>query len=232
MRYAIGDIHGCLRTFMAMVEEDIALNRGDELYLLGDYIDRGPDPKGVLDYIMDLQQKGYQVFPLMGNHEDMLLSATLGDDEFDLWCYNGAGSTLMSFGVSEDDIMTQDYHLAYRVPQPYREYLIRLKYFYSLEDYILVHAGIDFSGERPFLDRHAMLWSRDPYIDREKLGSKKIIHGHNPVSYEEIMWMAENEHSMAINLDGGCVFTWMKGLGNLVVMNLDSKQIHRRKNEE
>jgi len=232
MRYAIGDIHGCLRTFRAMVEEDIALNRGDELYLLGDYIDRGPDPKGVLDYIMDLQQKGYQVFPLMGNHEDMLLSATLGDDAFDLWCYNGAETTLMSFGVSEDDIMTQDYHLAYRIPQPYREYLLGLKYYYSLEDYILVHAGIDFSGERPFLDQHAMLWSRNPFIDREKLGNKKIIHGHNPVPYMEIIWMAENEHSMAINLDGGCVFTWMKGLGNLVVMNLDSKQIHRRKNEE
>lgn len=232
MRYAIGDIHGCHKTFRAMVEAEIAPGRGDELYLLGDYIDRGPDSKGVLDYIMELQRQEYQVFPLMGNHEDMLLSATLGDNEFDMWCYNGAGSTLMSFGISEDDIMTQDYRLAFRIPRPYREYLLSLKYYYSLQDYILVHAGIDFSGEKPFLDRHAMLWSRNPYIDREKLGKKKIIHGHNPVPYEEIMLMAENEHSVAINLDGGCVFTWTKGLGNLIAMNLDSRQIYRRKNEE
>ena len=73
-KIAISDIHGCLKTFKLMVEEQIVLSQKDELYLLGDFVDRGPNSKGVLDYIMSLQEAGYQLHCLRGNHEDMMVN--------------------------------------------------------------------------------------------------------------------------------------------------------------
>jgi len=72
--FVVSDIHGCLRTFKSLLFEKIQLKKEDQLFLLGDYVHRGPDSKGVLDLIMDLQKKGYAVFPLKGNHEVMYLN--------------------------------------------------------------------------------------------------------------------------------------------------------------
>jgi predicted MPP superfamily phosphohydrolase len=72
-RFAIGDIHGCNLTLQALVKEQLQLTKQDQLFLLGDYVNRGPDSMGVLNFIMGLQAEGYQVFALRGNHEQMLL---------------------------------------------------------------------------------------------------------------------------------------------------------------
>lgn len=72
--FAIADIHGCYSTFCALLDQ-IMLTREDELYLLGDYIDRGPDSKKVVDLIIQLQADGFAVKPIMGNHEQMLLDS-------------------------------------------------------------------------------------------------------------------------------------------------------------
>ena len=69
-RWAISDIHGCCQTFRYMVETELQITKEDELFLLGDYIDRGKDSKGVFDYIMQLQNDNFKVQCLMGNHED------------------------------------------------------------------------------------------------------------------------------------------------------------------
>ena len=66
-RYATTDLHGCLHTFRRLVEEKLRLTRQDELYLLGDYVNKGPDSRGVLDYLMQLQAAGYHVRCLRGN---------------------------------------------------------------------------------------------------------------------------------------------------------------------
>ncbi len=76
-RFAIADIHGCFETLRALVETQIQLTRQDQLFLLGDYLDRGPKPVQVLDYIIDLQQDKYQLFPLRGNHEQMVIASRL-----------------------------------------------------------------------------------------------------------------------------------------------------------
>src|SRR5450759_5853294 len=100
MRYAIADIHGCCKTFQALIEK-LQIKGSDHLYLLGDYIDRGLDSKGVLDTIMNL---GCKVVSLMGNHEDMWLraSAKMGDPvlcdaNINVWMENGGQATLKSF---------------------------------------------------------------------------------------------------------------------------------------
>jgi len=73
--FAIGDIHGCFKPFYELVVDTIALKKDDRLILLGDYIDRGPQSKEVIDFIMDLKEAGFSVTPLMGNHEAMLLES-------------------------------------------------------------------------------------------------------------------------------------------------------------
>ena len=96
-KIAISDIHGCCKTFKALLNK-IKFNSNDELYLLGDYIDRGPDSKGVIDYIWQLQKEGYQVNCLRGNHEQMMLRAAFVENKLDHWMRNGGETTLFSFG--------------------------------------------------------------------------------------------------------------------------------------
>jgi serine/threonine protein phosphatase 1 len=72
-RFAIGDIHGCFETFRILVENKIEFDSNDQLFLLGDYINRGPKPTKVIDYILQLLNNQYQVYPIRGNHEQMLL---------------------------------------------------------------------------------------------------------------------------------------------------------------
>ncbi len=73
--FAIGDIHGCFDSLKELVENKIQLQKDDKLILLGDYIDRGDKSKEVVDYIIGLLENGFDVIPLMGNHEAMLLDA-------------------------------------------------------------------------------------------------------------------------------------------------------------
>ena len=97
-RFAISDIHGCRATFEKMLTEVLQLQKEDTLYLLGDYIDRGPDSRGVIDHIWALQKEGYQVHCLRGNHEQMLLDEV---DKDGFW-YKGNRATLDSFQIKSN----------------------------------------------------------------------------------------------------------------------------------
>jgi len=227
-RFAIGDIHGCLRTFRHLVEDIIQPDKDDELFLLGDYIDRGPDGKGVLDYIIQLEEEGYLVTPLMGNHEDMLLKSQLGYDQLMKWLCNGGKATLKSFGIDDPPISTD--RVILNIPENYKRFLIGLKVYIKTEAFIFVHAGIDFSIDKPFHDKHSMLWVRKPVIDKVKLGKRKIVHGHNPVSLEQIQKNIDDPASTMICLDGGCCYKDYHGLGNLVAMDLDKLEIYWKAN--
>ena len=99
--YVIGDVHGCLPELASLVES-LPMERGDTVVFLGDYIDRGPDSKGVIDYLVALRRRGEQttVF-LRGNHEDMMLSFMgLSGHHGDAFLLNGGLATLASYGVA------------------------------------------------------------------------------------------------------------------------------------
>ena len=108
-RWIIPDIHGCAMTLKVLLENILKVTKHDELYFLGDYIDRGPDGKGVIDYLMLLQKEEYNVHCLKGNHEDMCVKAFTVDQKKKLfggkyqeqkdWEAVGAKATLDSFGV-------------------------------------------------------------------------------------------------------------------------------------
>ncbi len=218
-RYAISDIHGCLKTFRYLVEEVIKLKYRDRLYLLGDYIDRGPDSKGVLDYIMKLQDN-FRVQALCGNHEDMAMKARDNSIYHTSWMFNGGKEALKSFRAQKiEDIRPV-----------YWEFMTQLELYIELDDYLLVHAGYNFSIADPASDRHTLLWSRDFEVDKRKLGNRKIVHGHTPITLDQMKASLVKPVPDVINIDGGCVF---KGrMGYLTALNLDTLELHTVANRE
>lgn len=196
---AISDIHGCLKTFKYLLEEKVQLTKEDALYLLGDYIDRGPDSKGVIDYILQLQADGFQVHCLMGNHEIMLLESHQSDYHEDFFLVNGGEQTLKSYGCEFQDLRNH----------PHIDFYKNLRYYIELDNYYLVHAGFDFRGADAFYNTKPMLWSRNWYrhIDKTQLNGKIIVHGHTPQKIATIKAMKDNMNiNQYIDIDAGCFY--------------------------
>jgi serine/threonine protein phosphatase 1 len=222
-RLVIGDVHGCLKTFRTLLEDRIHLTRKDTLFLVGDLIDRGPDSNGVMDYVMNLSEDNYRVQTIRGNHEEMMLAAVSDQMNLPVWIYNGAEASLHSFGTDTDHY--PDTPLPDLIPRRYLDFAGRLDYFIELEDVFIVHAGFNFSLDDPFRDTQSMIWSREMLYDPVKARGKKIIHGHTPVPLEMIYSSVSGKNSELINIDGGCVYSGYSGLGNLVGIDLDSREL-------
>jgi serine/threonine protein phosphatase 1 len=210
-RYAISDIHGCLTTFQKMVEEVIQLQPQDHLYLLGDYINKGPNSKGVLDYIFTLQRRGFGITCLRGNHDQLILDA-IDQGEHTVWLSpQDKQKTLENFGVEKFS----------EIPLPYISFLRSLPLLVILQDYVLVHAGLDFSLNNPFLSsNHLMLNTKSMQPTLAKLGERRLLHGHLPVPRATIE-RAVAKKKPAINLDAGCVYYKNQEYGHLCAFDLD-----------
>ncbi|MGM0375858.1 MAG: metallophosphoesterase family protein [Bacteroidota bacterium] len=215
--FFVGDIHGCAHTFKKMVEETIQLTREDVLYCVGDYIDRGPRSKEVVDYILALRQSNYQVHTLRGNHEQMLLDARLGGSAHMLWMMNGGEQTLRSFGVTAPD----------EIEEKYQAFFADTEFYKTGNGFITVHAGLNFDAEDPFKDLESMLWIRGFRVDRNFLNGRLLIHGHTPMPTEQILAQPLDG---AINIDGGCFYNFSEELGNLVTLDFEQKQFIKTAN--
>lgn len=219
-RFAVGDVHGCPKTLRALVEEKLCLEKDDCLYLLGDYIDRGPDSKGVLDYLLQLWEADYDIRPLMGNHEEMLLEAASGDrDACRLWNSNGGWDTLQQFGVATPA----------DIPRRYLDFLTMLPRVRSTDDYIFVHAGLNFRTTDPMNDTspYDLLWIRDCRLGLEKLGGRTLITGH---TMTPLFTIRDSLNSQCICLDNGCYSKGEMGYGNLVALDLDTRELQVQDN--
>lgn len=214
----IGDIHGCLSTFEALLEQ-IAFSTSDELYLLGDYIDRGKDSKGVIDSIISLRNQGFKLHCLRGNHEEMTIESIINDRTNAAVEWKDA-AFMKSFGISR---MAQ-------IEDKYLNFFESLDYYIEVSNYILVHAGLNFKVENPLSDFDAMLWIRNWYskIDKEWLVNRIIIHGHTPVKVKETEKMLQNlDNSPVLNIDTGAVFGT-----NLTCLELNTHKLYTQKNKE
>lgn len=216
-RFVIPDIHGCAKTFRRLLEEVIMLNPWDHLYLLGDYVDRGPRCRELLDMILTLRRKGFSLHLLRGNHEEMLLNSDNSLEDFQLWVENGGRQTLDSFGVRS----------ASAIPSQYIDLLAQLPYYEVLDNFILVHACLNFGIPDPFADRESMLWRRNCEINRGFLGNRKMINGHLPVPRQVLL---ESLNSPRITLDNGCVYKGQAGFGSLAALELDSMTVSFQEN--
>ena len=223
-RWAIPDIHGCIATFKKLVEEVILLSKEDQLFLLGDYIDKGKHGAKVIDFILALQQEGFQVYPLRGNHEENFLEAY---KEYDTRTFELYVSRLTkNVGLTKNGI-----------PKPEH-----LKFFESLplvietNDFVMAHAAV-----KPYIDYSQRKYVLEQYIvelTREELNGKTLLRGHQPTDYAKIENSVRNRHTV-ISLDNGCVYSRKKkkllntnGLGKLVAFNLDTFELISTENCE
>lgn len=224
-RIAVGDIHGCFKTFHKLVEEVIALTKSDQLFLLGDYIDKGKRNKEVLDYILHLIREGYLLYPLMGNHEYF----TIRDLEFQK--EHNYRHQLKDLISSKDIINAEG-----EIYPSYMRFIHKLPYFYELDDFILVHAGLDFEREHPLEDTYSMIYARGYQVDKQKIKHKTLVHGHTPISFETIQQQIESYKTVGeINLDNGCVYKddlskKGRGLGRLCALDLDRMHLFSLEN--
>lgn len=214
--FVIADIHGCCRTFRHLLSAVIRLEMEDTLYLLGDYIDRGPDSKGVIDTVLELHAYGYDVRPIRGNHEQMLLASIYAPTYENLseWLENGGYATLKSYGVNHPEELGQHVHVLYSFPS------------YRITDsHIFVHAGLDFTLDDP-LSYHgemAMFSKRGGDVVEAKLNGRVLVSGHTPLPLYAIRKSLQTSH---IRLDNGCVYgDALPEMGNLVALELESGEL-------
>jgi serine/threonine protein phosphatase 1 len=212
--FAIGDVHGCFDSLKELMEEKIGLTLSDKVILLGDYIDRGSKSKQVIDYLMNLKEKGYELVTLRGNHEQMLLDAYEDEQLVRLWVMNGGAATLKSFGISK----------IRQLDPAYLDFFNSLPLFYSYNNYLFVHAGFNDRIDNPFEGTYHMVWeSRDRY-SHPLLKDKIIVHGHSvitPALCEERILGNEK----VIDLDTGCVFTNYNEYGRLTGWEITTGKI-------
>ena len=214
-KIAIGDIHGCAQTFKRLVEK-IELRQQDELILLGDLIDRGPDSKGVFDEILRLREKGHSVILIQGNHEEMMLNAHLDFFVKDRWLNNGGRSTLSSFGSNQD---------MKGVDPIYWAMMGEGLDYYESGGHIFVHGGLNFGLKDPFEAIRDMRWIRDWHdeINYEWLGDRVIVHGHSPRSVKIIKQMhVDLSKKQVLDIDSGCVYLDKTGMGVLTAYDTTS----------
>lgn len=166
--FAIGDIHGCLgplKNLLAIIEG--SRPDGGTVVFLGDYVDRGPDSKGVVDLIIaGPQKKGWTWISLKGNHEDMMVGAYDGEYELVWWLGNGGTETLASYGggLSAEPI----------------EWMRSLPLKHEDANRIYVHAGLDETVPLSEQTEQTMLWSRRPPHFSGDYWGKHLVHGHTP----------------------------------------------------
>ena len=227
-RIVIGDIHGCYRTLKMLIESQIMPEKADQIYFVGDYIDRGPRSREVLDYIIDLKWKGFSIFPVKGNHEDLFVKAFADQEYLLAWFQNGAEETLKSFDVPENKL--NDYEGLRLIPERYIQFLSGLPLYYDLEDFIIVHAGLNLTSNDFFGDSNAMLWSRE--IKGLNLLNEHtcIIHGHTPMPIVTIKPNLTRKETRNLNIDAGCVYKDLPGYGILAALELDSRKLYVQEN--
>lgn len=217
----IGDIHGCAKTLRSLVEEFVCLEKEDNLYLLGDYVNKGPNTKGVIDYILELKQQDYLVECLRGNHDQMMMDAWKDDRSTKAWLAKGGDATLESF----DSQKLTD------VPMSYYFFLATTSFFVDLDDFILVHAGFNFEADDIYTDFDAMLEIREMQVNLAKTEGKKIVHGHVPVELSQLTNIIKKDWT-SISIDTGCVYDSPSGMGYLTALVLETQELISVKNKD
>lgn len=205
--FAIGDVHGCAVELEALLEK-LALHSHDTVVFVGDYIDRGPASRQVIDIVLELRKRCH-VVTLKGNHEAMFLDflehpETSGAGLFIL---NGGSATLANY-LTEDG--------AIELPEAHLKFLQELRLFHETDEHFFVHAGVpEIPLAQISVEAHAqaLMWTRFPFLQSDFAWEKTVIHGHTPVSEVDI-------YPNRINIDTGCVY----GL-KLSAIDVESREI-------
>lgn len=197
--YAIGDIHGrsdLLAELHAGIAADAAAGTATRRVIvhLGDYVDRGPDSKGVIDRLLDSIPDGFESIALAGNHERMMLDFLEDPSLGPIWLRNGGDATMASYGVAYDAKAPVDLQrlrglqgeLRYRLPERHLTFLRNLRLLHIEGGYAFVHAGIRPGVALESQEEMDLLWVRGLFLRSEIDHGMMIVHGHTIVPEPEI----------------------------------------------
>lgn len=207
--YVIGDIHGrfdLLERMIELINSDIKV-RGSECLVvtLGDYIDRGPESRAVVDRLMNNPFSG-KFIPLKGNHEALLESFLENPTGGAAWWHLGGWETLKSYGIEAKPRMTRRgftkvaTQLRGALSRQQFDFFKSLKTSLTVGDYFLCHAGVRPGIALELQSEEDLLWIRDEFLDTEIDFGKIIVHGHTPVREPHV-------RANRINIDTGAFLT-------------------------
>jgi len=207
--FVIGDIHGCAEELDQLLAK-LPLKRKSVVILLGDYIDRGPSSRDVLEILLKLSNR-VKLLPLLGNHEASLLEFLEKplSREAARFLYNGGGATLQSYSDEKG---------GYLIPKDHLEFIQSAQILFQCERYVFVHAGLPDLPLREIdeqLHRRDLLWIRKQFLESTYHWGKIVVHGHTPTPSVEFL-------PQRINLDTGCVYN-----NRLSAIHLQTKDVYQ-----
>lgn len=223
--YAIGDIHGsldALNNLLDRIAEDQAgvgdpdlvfsengAPRPDKstLIFLGDYIDRGPESRGVIERLISLRRVHEDMICLKGNHEAAILDFLAAPNKWGEWLHWGGAETLESYGLQnvwnreEGDLAAE---LKEQMPQSHRDFLETLELSRTVGDYLFVHAGLKPGIALEDQQAKDLLWIRGEFhrTPKNQRPDQVVVHGHHPVKKPQ-------DTGWRINVDTGACWTGM-----------------------
>lgn len=208
---AIGDVHGCAASLQALIDKlDAGELANRRIVFVGDYIDRGPDSKGVVDFLLRFREDHDCVF-LRGNHEQMMLEG-IETGNFANWMLNGGGATLDSYG---------DGRGVEAIPGEHMDFFEATRFYYDTPEYFFVHAGLSpVMSIRDALEDEErygeFLWERSHLAAPETAWEKTVVFGHTPRPQPL-------RRPGMIGIDTGCVFD-SRGMGTLTAVMLPEEE--------
>lgn len=211
--YAIGDIHGSLAALKTIFKLNIIKN-DDRVVFLGDYVDRGPDTKGVLDWLIENKKRFHFEF-ILGNHEIMMLAAKAEPERLVEWLYFGGNSTLDSYKIGDDP------NWADKIDPSHWKFIEACKPYLEIDNYIFVHAGLDSGKELDKQNKHSLFWEKyeTPQLYHP---DKKVICGHTSRKNGEI---ANFGHTV-------CIDTYAHGGMWLTCLNVGTNEYIKANNKK
>lgn len=228
--YAIGDIHGCLDELDRVhseISEDLTRrpHPTPHVVYLGDYTDRGPDSRGVIDRLIQARDRARATTFLFGNHDQRFLAYIDRPNEMSTDKYHwlsgplGGANTLSSYGVdggSEDNPESTHDAFVKAVPESHNAFLRNLDLSLRIGSYVFVHAGIRPGVALDAQDTEDLIWIRAPFLNFTGDHGFVVVHGHTPVDKIE-------NHGNRIAVDTGAVFG--RRLSCLVLEGDDQAQL-------
>ena len=219
----MGDIHGrldLLEAILGRIEAD-AQSSGHAKYrtlvFLGDYVDRGPDSRGVVEMLIGGLPQGFEAHFLKGNHEAILLNFLDDAWTLDNWLVNGGDATMRSYGVDTDRLArlgapAELWRQALQevLPESHLEFYRSLKLSVAFGDYLFVHAGVKPGVPLAAQSEADLIWIRGPFLNHADPFGKIVVHGHTP-GKEPVT------RSNRVGIDTGACFT-----GRLTALRLEA----------
>ena len=198
---AIGDIHGCSLALEAVLK--LVEPRPSDLFItLGDYVDRGPDSKGVIDQLLALSAE-HQLVPLLGNHEVMMLQSLASRGEMRFWLHCGGHETLDSYGGATE------------IPFSHLEFLEGCRRYHETAEHFFVHAN--YVPHLPLEKQPdmALFWEHISLAPKAHMSGKSAVVGHTPQLSGEILDLGHVR----------CIDTFCFGSGYLTALEVQTGQI-------